>query len=93
MLKVVIVCNSGQGTSVVLKDRLEKTIPGNEYETSSLNKIHEVASDYDVVLTFNALEPWVQKSLKDAGIVANVKTIEGFNQFAKDLFNDYLSQD
>ena len=93
MLRVVVVCNSGQGTSVVLKDRLEKTIPGNEYDTSSLDKIQDVASGYDVILTFNALEPYVKKALEDAGVEGRVKTIGGFNQFAKDLFNDYLSQD
>jgi galactitol-specific phosphotransferase system IIB component len=92
MLRIVVVCNSGEGTSVVLKDRLEKTIPGNEYGTTSLKEISKVAGDYDVVLTFQTLEPWVQKALKDANVQANVKTIEGFNQFAKDMFNEYLSK-
>jgi len=93
MLRVLVVCNTGIGRSVMLKDRLEKTVPGNEYSTAALDKVPELASGYDVILTFGSLLAWVEKALKDAGIEAKIKTVEGFNLFAKDLFNEYLLKD
>lgn len=88
MLKVLIVCNSGAGTSVLLKDRLTKLIPSNEYLTSSISKVIENAEGMDIVLTFEQLGPFVEKALEGTG--HKVKTIEGFNKFAKDLFDEYL---
>jgi galactitol-specific phosphotransferase system IIB component len=94
MLRVLVVCMGGMGTSVVLKDRLEKTIPGNFYATSALDKVVNVYEDYDVILTFKEIAPHVEKMLKEKGKTDyRVKSVEGFNEFAKDLFNDYLSQD
>jgi galactitol-specific phosphotransferase system IIB component len=83
---------NGIGTSAVLKDRLEKTIPGNEYHTCSMEKVLENHKDYDVILTFKELAPYVEKMLKDEGDY-KLKTVEGFNNFAKELFNDYLLSD
>ena len=88
MLKVLIVCNSGVGTSVMLKNRLEKVIPGNTYVTAGATEVTEAeASNYDVILTFETLEPFVRKA---AGASAKVKTVEAFNAFAADLFNEFL---
>lgn len=90
MLKVLIVCAGGIGTSVVLKDRLEKTIPDNEYSTSSIADFINVYQNFDVILTFKELEGHVELALKNATAPYKVKTVEGFNAFAKDKFNEYL---
>lgn len=92
MLRVLIVCNSGVGTSVVLKDRLSKTIPENEYIAAAMKDVLKLYKDYDVILTFKELAPHVQKILRDVDGY-NLKTIEGFNDFAKELFNEYLLKD
>lgn len=88
MLNVLIVCNSGTGSSAMLKNRLEKMIPEHNYESASVNRVNELYSNYDLVLTFDELKPFVVKEIGDPGYT--VKTIEEFNSFAKSLFNEFL---
>lgn len=87
MLKVLIVCNSGTGTSVMLKSRLEKIIPEHTYTAAAVTDVATIAGDYDVIMTFETLESFVRKA---AGSDANIKTVEKFNLFATNLFNEFL---
>ena len=88
MLNVLIICNSGAGSSAMLKNRLEKMIPEHSYHASSVAKVGELFGKYDLVLTFDELKPFVVKEIGDP--TYTVKTIEEFNSFAKSLFNEFL---
>lgn len=88
MLKVLIICNSGTGSSRMMKERLEKMIPENEYTACSLADSPQCFDSHDVVLTFEELEPFVQKALGES--TKPLKTVEGFNDYAKKQFQEYL---
>lgn len=88
MLKVLIICNSGKGSSLMLKNRLEKMIPDNTYTACSIADSPNCFDSHDVVLTFEELEPFVVKAM--GGLDKPVKTIEGFNTYAKELFQEFL---
>jgi galactitol-specific phosphotransferase system IIB component len=88
MLKVLIICNTGAGSSAMLKVRLEQMIPENTYTACSVADAHTQFDSHDVVLTFDEIKPFVVKAMGDTTLP--VKTIEGFNKFAKDLFSEYL---
>jgi len=72
----------------MLKTRLEKMIPDNQYMACSLADSPQHFADHDVVLTFDELKPFVVKALGEHK--KPVKTIEDFNSFAKELFKDFL---
>lgn len=88
MLKVLIICNSGTGSSMMLKKRLETMIPENSYTACSLKDSPDCFDSHDVVLTFEDLMPFIEKAMGESP--KPVKTIEGFNHFAKNQFQEYL---
>lgn len=91
MLKVLIVgLNASSSTVVLLKDRLEVTIPGNEYQVGALDNVAATHGAFDVILTFEELKPHIEAALKGHDTPYKIKTIEGFNEFAKNAFNEYL---
>lgn len=72
----------------MLKGRLEKMVPENDYKAGAIADLENIYQGHDVILTFSDLKPFVEKVVGDSGMT--VKTIEDFNAFAKGLFNEFL---